>query len=183
MYGSSRSYATQQALQYVEARPLFLDTETTGLDGSAEIVEICILDADGEPLLNTLVRPRKSIPFDAYRIHGISNEMVQTAPSWLEVWPQAREVLHGQTVGIYNADFDLRMLKQTQRANGLTWPTVEMQSFCIMRLYSDYLGTSQFISLEKAGQRLGLRLPNDHRALADSRLARAVLRRLAGVTP
>ncbi|MEG4235921.1 hypothetical protein QUA40_28375 [Microcoleus sp. Pol11C3] len=40
---------------------LILDTETTGLD-NAEIVEIAVINPLGEALLNTLVRPRISIP-------------------------------------------------------------------------------------------------------------------------
>jgi hypothetical protein len=90
-------------------------------------------------------------------------------------------ILSERAVGIYNADFDLRMLRQTHRANGLPWRSPEMQPFCIMRLYADFRGTRRFASLEEAGRQLGILLPNSHRARADSELARAVLRRMAGV--
>ena len=175
-----KNFAAQQARRWLESQPVFLDTETTGLNDQAEIVEISILDHAGEVLLDTLVRPRRSIPPDAVRIHGIRNDMVAAAPTWLEVWPQVEASLQGRMVGIYNADFDLRMLRQTHRMNGLPWRAPEMQPFCIMRLYSDYRGTNRFISLEDAGRQLGIALPNAHRARADTALARAVLLRLAG---
>ena len=178
----SRNYAVQQAQRWLDAQPLFLDTETTGLNELAEIVEISIIDHDGISLLETLVRPRRPIPPDAVRIHGIRDETVRSAPSWLEVWPQVEAILRGRPVGIYNADFDLRMMKQSHRLNGMVWREPGMKPFCIMRLYSDYLGTARFQSLEQAGRQLGIPLPYAHRARADTLLARAVLLRMAGRT-
>jgi DNA polymerase III epsilon subunit-like protein len=175
-----RNFAAQQARRWLETQPVYLDTETTGLNDQAEIVEISILDHAGEVLLDTLVRPRRTIPLDAVRIHGIRNEMVATAPTWLQVWPQVEAILNGRTVGIFNADFDLRMFRQTHRINGLPWRAPDMQPFCIMRLYADFRGTSRFTSLEDAGRQLGIALPNAHRARADTALARAVLLRMAG---
>ncbi|MCW3664158.1 3'-5' exonuclease, partial [Burkholderia cenocepacia] len=58
---------------------ILLDTETTGLDESAEIVEIAVIDDAGNVLLNTLVKPKHPIPNSATAIHGITNAMVATA--------------------------------------------------------------------------------------------------------
>lgn len=54
---------------------IILDTETTGLDNTAEIVEISVINDQGEVLLDTLIKPTKPIPGDATAIHGITNEM------------------------------------------------------------------------------------------------------------
>ena len=62
-----------------------LDTETTGLYDDAEIVEISIIDENGGVLLDTLVKPLKPIPAEATAIHGITNEMVATAPTWVAI--------------------------------------------------------------------------------------------------
>ena len=43
--------------QWLDSDVLFLDTETTGLDDRAEIVELSVVNAKGEPMINTLVRP------------------------------------------------------------------------------------------------------------------------------
>ena len=43
---------------------IFLDTETTGLDAYAELVDIAVVDAAGRVLLDSLVRPRRPIPAD-----------------------------------------------------------------------------------------------------------------------
>ena len=42
-----------------------LDTETTGLDNQAEIVEISIIAQQGQVVLDTLVKPLRPIPADA----------------------------------------------------------------------------------------------------------------------
>ncbi|HHQ4784521.1 TPA: hypothetical protein ACSPZU_004090, partial [Aeromonas veronii] len=39
-----------------------LDTETTGLDDQAEIVEISIIDQLGKVVFDSLVKPQKPIP-------------------------------------------------------------------------------------------------------------------------
>ena len=36
---------------------VYLDTETTGVADDDEMVELTILDDDGEPLINTLIKP------------------------------------------------------------------------------------------------------------------------------
>ena len=110
---SSRSEAIKIAQEKLANKPLFLDTETTGLDNFSEIVEICIVEHDGEILYETLVKPTRQIPFDAVRIHGISDPMVQNAPYWIQVWKDVKPILNGRHVGIYNADFDLRMIRQS----------------------------------------------------------------------
>jgi DNA polymerase-3 subunit epsilon len=173
-----RRHAIQRAKNNLAALPVFLDTETTGLDNLAEVVEICIVDLDGKLLFESLVKPLRQIPAEAVSIHGISNQLVSDAPRWIDVWPRVNAILKGKTVGIYNADFDLRMLRQTNRLIGWNKPGDFDQTFCIMKLYSDFIGTSRFISLDVAGRNLGISLPNKHRAQDDALLAREVFLRI-----
>ena len=145
-----RHSAAQKARRLWSEKPVFLDTETTGLSDSAEIVEISIIDTDGSLLLDTLVRPVRPIPPDAMRVHNISNDMVSTAPTWMRVWPQVEGILHGRTVGIYNADFDLRMFKQSHKQVGMPWRTPGSHFFCIMKLYADFIGSRRWQRLSWA---------------------------------
>lgn len=171
--------AAERAGEFLQMKPVFLDTETTGLGANAEIVEISIIDLDGEVLVDTLVKPSAHIPRDAVHIHGITNELVQDAPTWIHVWPDLETVLSGRAVGIYNADFDLRMMKQNHGLVGMYWRNPASQIFCIMKLYADYYGTGRWQSLERAGRQCGIPLPNSHRALEDTRLARQVFLHMA----
>jgi len=159
MYPNFNRRAAEKARQLWSARPLFLDTETTGLDDRAEIVEICIIDFNAQVLLDTLVKPSRKIPLDARFVHGINDEMVNQAPTWLQIWPQVDAILKNRTVGIYNAEFDLRMMKQSHSMIGMPWRIPNSHFFCIMKLYSDYIGTSRWKKLEDAGRRCRLELP------------------------
>jgi len=177
----SRQNIIVKAREIWGAQPVFLDTETTGLHNSAEIIEISIIDSDGSVLFESLVKPRRSIPLDAVLIHGITNADVQDAPAWLQIWPQVESILQNRLVGVYNAEFDLRMMQQSHRSSGLPWRSSPIKFFCIMRLYADYGGYMKWQSLEDAGRQLGIPLPNSHRARADSLLAREVFKKIAGL--
>jgi DNA polymerase-3 subunit epsilon len=182
----TRKQAVVLARQRLAAQPIFLDTETTGVRSTAEIIEISLIDHTGEVLLDSLVRPRLPIPVAATQVHGIHDAMVATAPTWPELWPQVQALLAERTVGIYNVDFDLRLLKQTHQHYGLLWPDPTFHSFCIMQLYAQFYGEWdihrniwRWQSLEKAGHRFNIPLRNSHRAKDDAILARAVLHEMA----
>lgn len=59
---------------------VFLDTETTGLDGNAEIIDIALVDRDGAVLLDTLIRPTRPIPWGAPTCMASSLRMWPTLP-------------------------------------------------------------------------------------------------------
>lgn len=183
-YSPLRQATIEEARRLLEQRPLYLDTETTGLDGSAEIVEIAILDWDGSSLLYSLVKPHFSIPAEVTRIHGITDAHVKHAPTWADLWPQLQNILRGRTIGIYNADFDLRMMAQSNQFARLSWRQDGLSAFCIMQLYARFYGERRYNSfrwqsLAKAAIQCRLPLANSHRAEDDARLARAVLHYVA----
>ena len=184
----ARIEAIAEARRLLQASPVYLDTETTGTGPAAEVIEVGIIDHDGRPLFSSLVRPRGRIEPDAARVHGITDEQVAAAPAWTEVWPQVRAVLEGRRVGVYNAEFDLRLIKQSHARSWLRWDMEDTAFFCIMKLYARFYGewnskrgSYRWISLDAAGKQCGIALPNAHRAIDDTLLARALLHHMAGV--
>ncbi len=93
---SNRKNAIQEARALLVSNPIYLDTETTGMHLSAEVIEIGIIDDQGVLLFDQLIRPRGKIDPAAGRIHGITHEMLADAPTWEQVWPQAEAVLLGR---------------------------------------------------------------------------------------
>jgi DNA polymerase III subunit epsilon len=183
-YSPTRQAIIAEARRLLADRPIYLDTETTGLDNRAEIVEIAILDWDGSPLLYSLVKPRSPIPAMVTRIHGITDAHVVDAPSWADLWPHVQSTLQGRTIGIYNADFDLRMMAQSNQLARLPWQREGLGAFCIMQLYARFYGERRYDSfrwqsLAKAAIQCRLPLANSHRAVDDALLARAVLHYVA----
>lgn len=187
----ARRRAQGQALRLLHSRPAYLDTETTGLGPDAEIVEIALVDFEGASLFESLVRPKKPIPPDATALHGITTAMVAGAPDWRNVWQDLEPILAGLTearrpVAIYNAEFDLRMMRLAHRQASLAWTLPPEQFTCLMELYAEYRGdwnpirrSYRWHSLEAAGRQCALPLANNHRAAQDAQLARMLLEHMA----
>ena len=180
-----RRAAIAQAKIEFKEQPTYLDTETTGLKENDQIVEICLLEHDGSIAFQSLVKPTVKIPPDATRVHHITDAMVSNAPMWPDLWPQIETLLTTRRSAIYNAEYDLRLLKQSHVAHGLSW-SASISSFCIMKLYAQFrgdwnsrAGNYRWHSLDDARAQCGLNLPNAHRAHADALLARAVLHYVA----
>lgn len=89
---------------------VILDTETTGLDDEARIVEIAVTTAGGEVLLDTLLDPGECIPADASAIHGITDATVAGAPSFADILVRLTAVLDGRRCLIYNRSYDVGQL-------------------------------------------------------------------------
>jgi len=176
MVPSTKQNAIRKVKEIQAFRPLFLDTETTGLAMESEIVEFALIDYEGTTLFNSLVKPKRPIPADATIIHHITNEMVADSPSWPDIWPEIESLLRNKYIGTYNADFDLRMIRQTHLLNGMNWVEFPGRSFCVMKLYADFFPYTKgkYQRLEDAGKQCGIKIPNSHRALDDSQLAREI---------
>jgi len=183
----TRREAAQAARMYETYSPVFLDTETTGTGPNAEVIELAVLGWQGEVLFESLVKPRGRIESGAYQVHGISDSLLVSAPQWGEVWREVEPILKAKKIGAYNSDFDLRLLRQTQKLNGLSWQLGDDQFFCVMKLYARFAGnwdtrrgSYRWHSLDAAGQQCGIPLPNSHRARDDASLARAVFKYISG---
>jgi DNA polymerase III subunit epsilon len=180
-----RRQAIQIARQIVDQRPVFLDTETTGLDRTAEVIEIAVVDSDGSVLFESFVRPSSPIPVPATRIHHITDKLVEKAPTWPAIWPVLRTHLATRLIAIYNEEYDLRIMQQSHARYRLSWRE-NFKTTCIMKLYAQFQGdwdpmrrSYRYHNLANAGKQCGLSLPNSHRAAADALLARLVLMYMA----
>jgi DNA polymerase-3 subunit epsilon len=155
---------------------LILDTETTGLGGYAEACEISLINHAGRPVLSTLVKPIHPIPDDAIAIHGITNEMVETAPTFPEIYPLLVRAIANKTIVIYNKDFDRRILTTCCQLSQLDNLWNDSTLVCAMKWYSQWYGEWN----GRHGNYRWQRLPGgDHTALGDCRATHKVIQRMA----
>ncbi|MDE2748896.1 MAG: 3'-5' exonuclease [Chloroflexota bacterium] len=180
-----RRQAIQWARNLIARKFYVLDTETTGLGPTDEVVQIAILDGDGEAALNQLVRPTVSIPPVASAIHGIHDSDVLDAPSFKEIYIRLSALLAGQVVIAYNMDFDWRLLGQTAARYRL--PPIRIgKRDCAMKQYARFKGIRQPNGRNYVWHKLGVAIAQEglpaaraHDALGDARMTLSLIRKMA----
>ncbi len=106
-------------------KPLaFIDLETTGINlGSDRIIEIAIvrIGTDSKQTVKRkLINPEMSIPPSSSEIHGITDEMVKSAPTFKQVANEIKQFIEGCDLGGYNSNrFDIPLLAEEFIRSGL----------------------------------------------------------------
>jgi DNA polymerase III epsilon subunit-like protein len=161
---------------YSDENFLILDTETTGL-GDAEIVDICVMSRYGQELLSTLVKPTIPIPADSTRIHKITDAIVETAPTFPDIYPRLKALTEEKVVVIYNASFDFNVIQYCCKLHNL--PEIKIYTECAMLWYAQYKGDWN----SYYGNYCWQKLPGggEHRALSDCRCVYRLLKKMAKV--
>jgi DNA polymerase-3 subunit epsilon len=156
---------------------VILDTETTGLGREDEVIEVGVLAPDGLVLLDVALKPTRLIDPVAERVHGLSRARLSRATTFTNAYEALADVLAGQIVVVYNAEFDERMLDQTCRRYRLP-PLTDMSwvQHCAMQWYARFVGEWNFGKGSYKWQRLE---GGDHSAIGDCRATLKVLQEMA----
>lgn len=165
-----------------DARVLFVDTETTGLNPSvSEILQVALVEADAggheEVLLNRFYDVRADRWPEAEKVNGISKSMVEGCPRVTEPFciDEIQRIIDGADIlAGYNVGFDIAMLKSA----GIRIPS-DMAVVDIMREYSEYrdVYVLKRWKLADAAEWAGV-TGRFHDALSDASATAAVWRRL-----
>lgn len=157
---------------------VILDSETTGIRTDDEIVELAVVNLQGKKIVNSLFQTQRPIPASATKVHRITNRMVHNARTFPQIWDELMTFLQKREIIIFNADFDLRMLRQTAQHYNL--PIPELRVHCLMKRVSNYIGGAKGqYSLKAACYHFGIEQEEAHRALPDTLVTLAVLQALA----
>lgn len=119
---------------------LVFDTETTGLienmttrvDHQPEIIEFCGITLDKKfkqvDIYDKLIKPTIRITAEITRLNGITNEMVDAAPTFAKIAPEIRDLIERSDVVVaHNAAFDRDMINIEMKRLGVTniaWPPI-----------------------------------------------------------
>lgn len=156
---------------------IILDTETTGLGKNDVVVQIGIIDIDGNTIIESLVRPtqRKRISPEATAIHGIKMAHLKDAPTLLDMADDIDLLAKDKTVIIFNAEYDDALLFQTLNQDGAK-KYFRFNTECAMKRYSDFVNEWS----EYHGSFKFQRLPGgDHTAVGDCRATLEVIKMMA----
>ncbi len=117
---------------------LILDSETTGLESTDQIIEISVIDNWGTTLIDTYIKPSCPISEGAYKCHGIDEKQLKNAPSFPEVYEEIKRAIEGKKVIIYNSGFDVNKLAYMCWLHEL--PEIKFNFECAMFKYAEYYG-------------------------------------------
>jgi DNA polymerase III subunit epsilon len=117
---------------------LVFDTETTGLDNNAQVIQVAAVNLRGETLFNQRVKPTVDISAGAQKVHGIDMSDLLNEKTWRHIAIPWEEAIAGKTMIAYNAPFDVRLLDQTYASIHATRP--KFRGLCAMDLCTKYYG-------------------------------------------
>lgn len=164
------------AKAWIEKAPLFLDTETTGLDEDAQVIEVAVVDVAGDVVFYSLVKPTHPVSPEAREVHCIEDSELELAPAWPMVAPMLAQALAGRLVVAHNAGFDSRLIAQSCRGHQI--PSFDLvQWACTQALLLNLTG-GLLPSLPHALQIVGagqMAPGSRHRAKADADACRRIV--------
>ena len=160
-----------------EARYAAIDIETTGINfGHDRICEIGIVVwEEGHKLLEfgTLVNPEHKISKISFKVHGITDEMVEKAPKFHEIAPRVSELLENTVIVGHNLTaLDISFVNKELRYAGQH--PVFNTFIDTYRIARKMFPTLKKNSLRNFALMLGIKVRETHRALPDARLAMKV---------
>lgn len=161
---------------YYPQNVLCLDTETTGLLESDEILQLSIIDWNENIIYDEMFKPNKKASWDeASEINGIYPDDVKSSPSFLSRIKLIESLLNKADILIgYNIEFDLNML----RNNGLSIDLEKSMVIDVMTPATEAYGTcsnhyknKKYVKLISAISRSKTKKPDSgifHNSLYDS---------------
>ncbi|MES2419284.1 MAG: exonuclease domain-containing protein [Bacteroidota bacterium] len=156
-----------------------VDIETTGGHAANHgITEIAIHIHDGITVTEryeTLVNPHQYIPTAIQSLTGITNDMVENAPTFSSIAKTIYELLQDKIFVAHNVNFDYSFVHHHLATCGYT---LNVKKLCTVRLSRKLFPGLASYSLGKLCNALAIPLYNQHRAGGDTTATALLLSRL-----
>jgi len=160
-----------------ENNVVFLDTETTGIDKDARIVDLGVIDNKGNVLINILLQPDIPMPDGATAVNGITDSMLKDCPRFVQVSSSIKKILKGKTIIAWNSPFDKRMVENEFKKIGEVFEDCTWEDE--MPMYASYSNKPKRNKLCIAAEECGIIEEQSHRAVGDCQFTLEVLKYMA----
>ena len=122
-------------------------------------------------IIDTLIYTDRTSSPGAFKVHGIYPHELIGKPTFIDIQPAIVQLLKGRTLYAYNANFDIRMMRQS--GHKLRLQQVGIKCLCkqfadFIGQYSPYFKANRYFSLSKAMTHFGIEHSNAHRARPDA---------------
>jgi DNA polymerase-3 subunit epsilon len=150
---------------------VFVDLETSGANfANDRIIEVGLVEVDSAGVHEWSVLVNPEVPLSPFITHltGISEAMLQAAPTFRQIAPELLDRLRGRLFVAHNARFDYGFLKGEFGRIGVEF---RQPSLCTVKLSRKLYPEHHRHNLDTLVERHGLTAGGGrHRALADARL-------------
>lgn len=161
---------------------IFLDLETTGAtpahDRITEIGLVEVVNGEHVGSWSQLVNPETRIPPFIESLTGISNAMVENAPTFAAIARELFERLRGKILVAHNARFDYGFLRNEFKRVDLAY---RARVLCTAKLSRALFPEHRRHNLDSLIERHGLVCSARHRALADAEVLWQFARKLSSL--
>jgi DNA polymerase-3 subunit epsilon len=148
------------------------DTETTGLnpDGGDEIISLAAVRIVNnrivyQDIFEELVDPKRDIPMESYRIHGINYEMVTGKKDIHTILPAFKDYAAETVLLGHNIAFDMKMFKVKEKSTGIRLINPVLDTLLLSAILHPVHARHD---MESIAERLGVNIIGRHTALGDA---------------
>lgn len=162
------------------------DTETTGFspykDRIIELGAVLFINNKETAYFNSLVKTDVKNSYYAYKVNKISEEMLESAPLEIDIYPKLveflEEVLNGNIILVaHNAIFDMRFLKNTLERLGYSGHIRYLDTLKISYMFPTIDHHQSTIA-----EYLGIRNEEEHRAYTDALTCGKILNKVLEIS-
>lgn len=148
------------------------DTETTGLDpaGGDEIISIGAMRiVNGrllqEEIFDQLIDPKRHLPWESVKYHGIRPEMLVDQPTIEKVLPRFQRFVRDTVLVGHNVAFDMRMLQIKEAITDIKFINPVLDTMLLSSLINP---AHESHSLSRVAERIGVKVHGRHTAVGDA---------------
>lgn len=149
---------------------IVVDVETTGLDYTKEkIIEFAgvkLVNGEITEKFETLINAKQHIRKSSQAVHGITEEMLENAPTEEEIYPKIFEFLGDYPIVAHNAIFDFSFLNRTSKR--LYDKPLENHHIDTQIMFKEIYPQLESCGLEALMNTFNVDFSTRHRAMADA---------------
>lgn len=167
---------------------VILDTETTGLENDDEVVQIGIIDSNGNSLMLRYFYPEKEVNPFAAKVNHLNKKILKDFSYEQKFddkfWYMIKEIIGDRMIIGHNIGFDKRMIAQTLQKNGydLEKEVEELFQDCFdTKPMAKRLLQSSSYSLNNLTTLVGITREEQHDALDDCLMTLEFINRLEDI--